>query len=91
MCVAIPGRVIDRRNDELIADCQGNRVRVVGQLTPSVRVGDWVLIHAGFSIATLDEKDALETWSYLNEMRRDDSCSDGGTGFQPVLPQGYEI
>lgn len=35
-------------------------------LVPEAREGDWVLVHAGFAIQTLDEKDALETWKYLN-------------------------
>ena len=34
-------------------------------LTPEAEVGDWVLVHAGFAIARIDEQDALETWDYL--------------------------
>jgi hydrogenase expression/formation protein HypC len=34
-------------------------------MTPDVAVGDWVLVHAGFSISKLDEAEARETWEYL--------------------------
>ena len=33
----------------------------------AARRGDWVLVHAGFALNTLDEQDAMETWRYLKE------------------------
>ena len=65
MCLAVPARVIETCSDEAVVDLQGNRLRVGTMLTPEVGVDDWVLVHAGFTIATLDERDALETWDYL--------------------------
>jgi hydrogenase expression/formation protein HypC len=65
MCLAVPGKVIDCGGDEATVDLQGNRLRINRVLTPAAEVGDWVLVHAGFAITTLEEKDALETWSYL--------------------------
>ena len=48
----------------------GTRVDVVTTLTPQARVGDYVLVHAGYAIALLDEQDARETFAILREMTR---------------------
>lgn len=66
MCLAVPGRLIECEGGDAVVDMQGNRVRIVRVLTPEARPGDWVLVHAGFSISMMDEKTALTTWEYLN-------------------------
>lgn len=71
MCLAVPGRVIEAENEEMLVDFQGNRVRVSRVLTPGAAAGDWVLVHAGFAIATLDEAEARATWDYLRQLRID--------------------
>ena len=68
MCLAVPGRIVAAAADEATVDMQGNRLRVSTLLTPEARIGDWVLVHAGFAISTLSEQDALETWEYLREI-----------------------
>jgi hydrogenase expression/formation protein HypC len=39
-------------------------------LTPEVKVGDYVMIHAGFAINTIDEKEAKETENLLREIAK---------------------
>jgi hydrogenase expression/formation protein HypC len=68
MCLAIPGKIITIEGDDAVVDFQGNRVRVCSVLTPGVKPNDWVLVHAGFSIAPLDETAAKRTWDYLNQI-----------------------
>ena len=68
MCLAVPGKVIECSGDEVVVDLQGNTLRVSKILTPEVGTGDWVLVHAGFAIAQLDEAEALQTWDYLRQM-----------------------
>jgi hydrogenase expression/formation protein HypC len=65
MCLAVPGRIIALAESDATVDFQGSRVAVCTLLTPDVHLGDWVLVHAGFAIATLDEDAARETWEYL--------------------------
>jgi len=65
MCLAVPARVLECEGDDALVDLQGNRLRISRVLTPSARPGEWVLVHAGFAISTIEEKDAMETWSYL--------------------------
>ncbi len=67
MCLAVPGKVIECRGDEAVVDLQGSTLRVSKVLTPEADVGAWVLVHAGFAIAQLDEREALETWDYLRQ------------------------
>lgn len=68
MCLAVPGRIIETRNQRALVDFQGNRMEVCTVLTPDVGVSDWVLVHAGFSIAKIEEEAAKETWSYLSTL-----------------------
>ncbi len=75
MCLAVPGRIIEvpRPNSDAVAgnvakvDFQGTRTEVSLAFTPEARTGDWVLVHAGFALHLLDEKDALATWTYLED------------------------
>jgi len=67
MCLAVPGRVIERTGDEAVVDFQGSRVSVSMLLTPEVQPGEWVLVHAGFAISRLDEQEARQTWDYLRQ------------------------
>lgn len=67
MCLAVPGRVVECGEEDLLVDCQGNRLTVCKVLTPEVRLGDWVLVHAGFSVSLIEEQAALETWEYLRQ------------------------
>lgn len=83
MCLAVPGKILERRGDEALVDMQGNRLTVSMVLTPEATEADWVLVHAGFAIATLDEKDALETWDYLRQALGDDPTLLAESGGSP--------
>ncbi len=73
MCLAVPGKLLEIVASNEAAptsavgtvDFQGTRVEVGLAFTPEAKVGDWVLVHAGFALSVLDEAEALETWSYL--------------------------
>lgn len=67
MCLAVPAKIVERQGDDATVDLQGNRLRISVLLTPEVGLGDWVLVHAGFAITQLDEREARETWEYLRE------------------------
>ena len=68
MCLAIPAqieRIEDARGTVLLS---GNRSDVLLDLVPGAKVGDWVLIHAGFAITVLDPAEARATFEVLSEM-----------------------
>ena len=68
MCLAVPARIVELVDDNAVADALGNRWRIKTTLTPEVKLGDIVLIHAGFSITTIDEEEAKETWHLIAEL-----------------------
>ena len=69
MCLAVPARVITRNGSKAVADLHGNRVQISTALVPQCKEGDWVLLHAGFAIQTLDEREAQETWAVVKDLR----------------------
>lgn len=73
MCLAVPGKItsIDESNPELkMAKVNFNGVTkdVCVQWLPDVKVGEYVLVHVGFALNKIDEKDAVETLQMLKEM-----------------------
>jgi hydrogenase expression/formation protein HypC len=73
MCLAIPGEIVqmvEGSNDQLaLVDVVGVKRRInIGLLDDSVTPGDWVLIHVGFAMSKVDEKEAAEALSMLEMM-----------------------
>lgn len=68
MCLAMPGKIIQQApGGKATVDMHGNKFSVSTVLVPDARVGDWVLVHAGFAITQLDETEARETWALLEQ------------------------
>jgi hydrogenase expression/formation protein HypC len=74
MCLGIPAKVvqIDKSNLGKV-DYLGTRVKTNFELLDSLKVGDWVIVHAGFAISKLDEEEARETFSILREMAKNEA------------------
>ena len=68
MCLAVPARIVELVDDKAIADAMGNRWRIRTTLTPEIKLGDIVLIHAGFAIAKVDEEEAKKTWELIAQI-----------------------
>lgn len=73
MCLAIPGKIVeivDADNHIAKVDVSGVRRNVnIGMLeSEDARVGDYVLIHVGFAMSKIDEKEAEETLRILHEI-----------------------
>jgi hydrogenase expression/formation protein HypC len=68
MCLSIPAQVV--KIEGRIADVSiGGALFKAGlHIVEDVRVGDYILLHAGFAIQKISEKDALETLNLLREM-----------------------
>ena len=68
MCLGIPMKVI-KINDGLgIVEIGGVKREISLQLVEDIRIGDYVIIHAGFAIQKLIEEEAEETLSLLREI-----------------------
>jgi hydrogenase expression/formation protein HypC len=75
MCLAIPGQVIEVTDEENrlarvdVAGVQRNiNIGLLDAEGSGARPGDWVLIHVGFAISTVDEEEALATLRLLERM-----------------------
>lgn len=70
MCLAVIGKVVQVGDDKALSDVEGNLVNINIQLTPDVCEGGYLLIHAGFAIATMEEEEFFETQALLNQISR---------------------
>jgi hydrogenase expression/formation protein HypC len=69
MCLAVPAQLVEQRGQCGVVDLHGNRLPVNTVMTPNARSGDWLLVHAGFSIEQLDPQEASETWSLIKDLQ----------------------
>ncbi len=68
MCLAVPMKLIKIEGTKGIAEI-GNLQREIGLLLlENAKIGDYVIVHAGYAIQILDEKEALETLRILNNL-----------------------
>jgi hydrogenase expression/formation protein HypC len=68
MCLAIPARIVELKGDKAVIDAMGNRYKAKTTLLPEVKLGDLVLVHAGFAISLVDEEEAKKTWQLIAEI-----------------------
>ena len=68
MCLAIPMQIIDRSEWDGTAELRGVQRRVSLMLCPEAEVGGFVLVHAGYAIATVDAEEARKTLEALDEL-----------------------
>lgn len=73
MCLGVPGRIIDVYDDALgIAmgkvSFGGIAKEVCLAYTPEAEKGQYVVVHAGFAISLVDEREAMEVFKMLEQM-----------------------
>ena len=71
MCLAIPGKIIEMVDEDggiAKVDVSGVRRNINIALLDDVSIGDYVLIHVGFALSKIDEKEAEETLRMLQQL-----------------------
>ena len=70
MCLAIPGKIIeiDTKNEHATIEYGEGTARKANVTLVNAKIGDYVLVHAGFAIEVLDKKEAKETLKLFREM-----------------------
>jgi hydrogenase expression/formation protein HypC len=73
MCLAVPGKLLTISGDDPLTRTGrasfGGIVKEVNlAYVPEAEVGDYVLVHVGFAISTVDEGEANSVFEYLQEM-----------------------
>lgn len=68
MCLAIPAKVIEAKGDIVKVDFGEGVLRDVNAALVNARVGEYVLVHAGYAIQVIDRKAAEETLQLWEEL-----------------------
>lgn len=68
MCLAIPVRIIELRGDMAVGEVGGVQREISVLMTPEAKVGDYVIVHAGFALQILDQEEAKENLRILRQM-----------------------
>jgi hydrogenase expression/formation protein HypC len=59
---------VELEADRAVVDAMGNRWKAKTTLLPEAKLGDLVLVHAGFAISLVDEEEAKKTWQLIAEI-----------------------
>ncbi|MCK4687921.1 MAG: HypC/HybG/HupF family hydrogenase formation chaperone [Candidatus Lokiarchaeota archaeon] len=71
MCLAIPGKIVEINDNWALVDFDGIKQNVIIALIQNPDVGKYVIVHAGYAIEQMDEKDALEALEQWKELAQD--------------------
>jgi hydrogenase expression/formation protein HypC len=72
MCLAIPVRVVELRDDDMATvDLDGIRKEISLALVDDIRVGDYVILHVGYALARLDADEAERTLALFASAARE--------------------
>ncbi len=74
MCLGIPARIEEIQGKMGTVSIGETKIDVSFALVDDVSTGDYVLVHAGFAIARVDEEEAAETLSLIKEMISNEVC-----------------
>jgi len=92
MCLGVPGRILAIDPNPLgvamgKVDFGGIMKEVCLAYTPEARVGDYVVVHVGFAISRIDEKEAAEVFRLLKEMGELDDLQPLGRPRPGAMPE----
>jgi hydrogenase expression/formation protein HypC len=83
MCLAIPGRIESISGDDPVT--RMGHVNFGGILkeaslayVPETKIGDYVIVHAGFALSRVDEEEAQKVFAYLKQMDELAELNEGG-------------
>jgi hydrogenase expression/formation protein HypC len=68
MCLAIPAKVVEVKGETARVDFGAGTIRDVNVSLVDAKVGEYVIVHAGYAIEILDRKAAEETLALWNEI-----------------------
>jgi len=79
MCLAIPMQIVERAEFDGTGEVSGVQRRISLMMCPEAEAGDYVLVHAGYAIGVVDEKEANLTLSLIEEALGGDLAAGIGT------------
>ncbi len=69
MCLAVPLKLIEISGNDAVGESLGMRRPLRVDFIPDPKIGDYVIVHAGFAIERLPEQQALEDLESWEELR----------------------
>lgn len=69
MCLAVPLKIIEIDGKNAVGESMGMQRKLRVDFIPEPKIGDYVIVHAGFAIERLPEKQALEDIASWEEIR----------------------
>ncbi|MDH4122607.1 MAG: HypC/HybG/HupF family hydrogenase formation chaperone [Thermoplasmata archaeon] len=72
MCLAIPAKILEINGDHAKVDYGGNFREVNISLVEDPKVGEYVIVHAGYAIQMLDAEEAEETLELFRQLLSQD-------------------
>jgi len=70
MCLAVPLKLIEVHDEYGVVESGGIKMKINLSLVEGAKVGDYVIVHAGFAITLMDEKEAMESLKILEEYEK---------------------
>jgi hydrogenase assembly chaperone HypC/HupF len=68
MCLAVPMKIVEIKGSEGFVESSGLKRKANFSLLKSPKIGEYVLLHAGFAIERIKEKEAKKTLKLLREL-----------------------
>lgn len=69
MCLGVPLKIVEINGKNAMGEMSGVRTKVRVDLIPEIALGDYVMVHAGFAIEKMKEKEALNTLEIFKEIK----------------------
>jgi len=84
MCLGVPGKILSVQGDDPLTRTArvsfGGIIKEVNlAYAPEAGVGDFVVVHVGFAISTVDEQEAHQVFGYLKQMQELRELEAGGS------------
>lgn len=68
MCLGLPGRVVELSDKKCVVDIMGATRQIAADFIKDLKIGDYVLIHAGCAVSKIDEEEAKSTIEIFKEL-----------------------
>lgn len=68
MCLAVPLKIVELKENNAVGEIEGVRRNIRVDFIKNLKIGDYVMVHAGFAIEKLDEKSARENIELIKEV-----------------------
>ena len=72
MCLAVPGKVLSIQGEDIARVGRVNFGGIIKEVNlayvPQAGIGDYVVVHVGFAISVMDEREATQVFEYLKQI-----------------------